>query len=61
MTFDFPDGVRVYIFPSFNETYVGFLPSELRAMGGIAEVMPRGVRRPGTALSRRANGTGHFR
>jgi len=42
VTFDFPDGVRVYIFPSFNETYVGFLPSELRAMGGITEVMPRG-------------------
>jgi hypothetical protein len=42
VTFDFPDGVRVYIFPTFNETYVGFLPLELRAMGGIAEVMPRG-------------------
>ena len=42
VTFDFPDGVRVFIFPTFNETYVGFLPSELRAMGGIAEVMPRG-------------------
>jgi hypothetical protein len=42
VTFDFPDGVRVFIFPTFNETYVGFLPLELRAMGGIAEVMPRG-------------------
>ena len=42
VTFDFPDGVRVYIFPTFNETYVGYLPLELRAMGGIAEVMPRG-------------------
>jgi hypothetical protein len=42
VTFDFPDGVRVFIFPTFNETYVGFLPSELRAMGGIAQVMPRG-------------------
>ena len=42
VTFDFPDGVRVFIFPTFNETYVGFLPFELRAMGGIAEVMPRG-------------------
>ena len=42
VAFDFPDGVRVFIFPTFNETYVGYLPAELRAMGGIAEVMPRG-------------------
>lgn len=42
VTFDFPDGVRVFIFPTFNDTYVGFLPSELLEMGGIAEVMPRG-------------------
>jgi hypothetical protein len=42
VAFDFADGVRVYIFPAFNETYVGYLPLELRARGGIAEVMPRG-------------------
>jgi hypothetical protein len=42
VTFDLPDGTRVYLFPTFNETYVGFLPLELREMGGIAEVMPRG-------------------
>jgi hypothetical protein len=42
VTFDFPDGVSVFIFPGFNETYVGYLPFELRAMGGVAQVMPRG-------------------
>lgn len=42
VTFDFPDSVSVFIFPGFNETYVGYLPFEFRAMGGIAQVMPRG-------------------
>jgi hypothetical protein len=58
VTFDFPDGVRVFIFPTFNETYVGFLPLELRAMGGIAEVMPRGeARRYGLVPKGEWNGT----
>lgn len=42
VTFDLPEGVRVFIFPTFNETYVGLLPFELRAMTAPAEVMPRG-------------------
>jgi hypothetical protein len=57
VTFDFPDGVRVFIFPTFNETYVGFLPAVLRAMGGIAQVKPLAA--PGTVRCSvtRANGT----
>ena len=29
VTFDLPSGIRVYVLPTFNETYVGFLPSLL--------------------------------
>jgi hypothetical protein len=29
VTFDLPSGIRVYVLPTFNETYVGFLPSPL--------------------------------
>ena len=41
VTFDLPDGMRVFIFPTFNETYVGLLPGEPR----MAEVLPRGEAR----------------
>ena len=42
VTFDLPDAMRVFIFPTFNETYVGFLPVELRGAIPPAEVLPRG-------------------